>query len=75
MIEFYFIIESILPESPRWLVSKGRFDEAEKILRRITNKRNFDSDAFQTLKETQGKVRLMLTVFDDLCVHLVLECD
>ncbi|CAF3391713.1 unnamed protein product [Rotaria sp. Silwood1] len=52
-IFFYFI----LPESPRWLVSKGRFDDAEKILRHIAtqNKRDFDQNAFQQMKEEQEK--------------------
>ncbi|CAF2389953.1 unnamed protein product [Rotaria sp. Silwood2] len=50
---FYFI----LPESPRWLVSKGRFDDAEKVLRHIANqnKRDFDQNAFQQMKEEQEK--------------------
>jgi adenylate kinase len=53
---------SILPESPRWLVSKGRFDDAEKILRRVAvdNQRNFDQEAYQKVKEEQERVCLIV---------------
>jgi hypothetical protein len=52
------IFFSILPESPRWLISKGHYDEAEKILRRIakTNKNTFDSIAYQRLVTEEKKV-------------------
>ena len=49
---------SILPESPRWLISKGQFDRAEVILRRIAtaNKKRFDPEAYEKVKEEQRKV-------------------
>ncbi|CAF4133395.1 unnamed protein product, partial [Rotaria sp. Silwood2] len=50
---FYFI----LPESPRWLISTGRFDEGEKILQNIAkiNNRVFNIDAYKKLKDEQIK--------------------
>jgi hypothetical protein len=50
---------SILPESPRWLISKGHYEHAERILRRIasSNKTHFDSVAFDRLIKEEKKVR------------------
>jgi len=52
-IFFYFV----LPESPRWLISKNRFDKAERVLRRIAvqNQRNFEPRLFAQLKAEQEK--------------------
>lgn len=49
---------SVLPESPRWLVSKGRYDEAEKLFRQIakTNKNSFDIIAYLRLVLEEKKV-------------------
>ncbi|CAF1360110.1 unnamed protein product [Adineta steineri] len=48
---FYFV----LPESARWMISKGHYKKAELLLRKIakTNNRTFDEEAFQQLIDEQ----------------------
>ncbi|CAF0816976.1 unnamed protein product [Adineta ricciae] len=54
---FFYLI---LPESPRWLLSKGHYEHAERILRRIAsqNKRHFDPDAYERLVVGERKRKL-----------------
>ena len=53
-----FLYCSFLPESPRWLVSRGHYDRAEKLLRHIAkkNRTTFDSIAYQRLVTEERKV-------------------
>ncbi|XP_071955103.1 organic cation transporter protein-like [Antedon mediterranea] len=47
----------ILPESPRWLMTKGRYEESVKILRNFakTNKKSLPEDCLETLKAVKMK--------------------
>lgn len=53
-----FCFISILPESPRWLISKGHYEHAERVLRRIanTNGKQFDQTKFNRLVYEEKKV-------------------
>lgn len=60
---------SILPESPRWLVSKGHYEHAERILRRIAkaNGKNFDTEEFQRLIDEERKVFIQEIIDQNIC--------
>ncbi|CAF1464326.1 unnamed protein product, partial [Rotaria sordida] len=56
-IVFGIMADNLLPESTRWLLVKGQYQQVEKLLRKIakTNKRTFDKEAFQRMKTEQEK--------------------
>ena len=52
----------ILPESPRWLLSKNRPDDALKILENVakTNKRELKKESWQALIESESVIKCLL---------------
>jgi sugar porter (SP) family MFS transporter len=46
---------SVLPRSPRWLISRGRIEEAKLVLKRV---RSTEDDAMRELEEIQEAIRI-----------------
>ena len=70
------MISSILPESPRWLISKQRYSDAESLFRRIAekNKKPFDETLYQNFvtedRNVRWSTRDWLAVPILVCLHL-----
>ncbi|CAF4697417.1 unnamed protein product [Rotaria sp. Silwood1] len=60
----FIFLHFLVPESARWMISKGQYEQAEKLLRKIakTNKRPFDEEAFQRMIVDQEKARLWVNL-------------
>ncbi|XP_069136162.1 solute carrier family 22 member 13-like [Argopecten irradians] len=67
LLVFYICL---VPESPRWLVMKGRFDEAEHVVKRIAkfNKLPYPADIMAAIRKEgvpfQDKTRKQYTALD-----------
>lgn len=69
-----------LPESPRWLVAKGKIDLARQVLRRTRSKDRAESaliSIHESLKETKGtwsellSVKLMVPLFIGIAIAIL----
>ncbi|XP_030301942.1 LOW QUALITY PROTEIN: solute carrier family 22 member 13 [Calypte anna] len=76
----FFFYTQVLPESPRWLVIKGRIEEAKKVLQKAasTNKHTIPPELLEQLKpEAQIKSGSILDLFGRkhlLKVTLIMSC-
>ncbi|NWT26310.1 S22AD protein, partial [Cardinalis cardinalis] len=76
----FFFCMGVLPESARWLVTKGRIEEAKKVLQKAaaTNKRSLPPELLEQLKpEKEVKSGSFLDLFRKkhlLKVTLIMSC-
>ncbi len=55
-----FAFYRLLSESPRWLISKGRVNEAQNVIRKIAriNKKDIPDEFFDSIELKQPHVRI-----------------
>jgi SP family general alpha glucoside:H+ symporter-like MFS transporter len=72
-----FIVAFFAPESPWWLVRKGRFDDAKRSLTRLTSakgKEDFDADqTIAMMRHTIASEKEVSHPFNDSRVRILME--
>lgn len=72
LVIFYFWI---LSESVRWLMSKGKYEESERILQKVakSNRKELSADSLQALRDTAEAEKLIKRPKEPLLIIIVLR--